>query len=49
MVKCCLQRTLGLNPEVLEPQIIERLNDRFDIFQNKKNTFVFMHRPELIE
>jgi hypothetical protein len=29
-------QTLGLNPEVLEPNIIERLNDRFDILQNKK-------------
>ncbi len=29
-------QTLGLNPEVLEKEvIIERLNDRFDIFQNK--------------
>ena len=32
-------QTLGLNPEVLdEDEIIERLNDRFDILQNKKNT-----------
>lgn len=31
-------QTLGLNPEILEgPEIIERLNDRFDILQNKKN------------
>lgn len=30
-------QTLGLNPEILdEPEIIERLNDRFDILQNKK-------------
>jgi N-acetylglucosamine kinase-like BadF-type ATPase len=29
-------QTLGLNPEILEgADIIERLNDRFDIFQNK--------------
>jgi len=32
-------QTLGLNPEILEEdEIIERLNDRFDILQNKKNT-----------
>ncbi len=32
-------QTLGLNPEVLEnDEIIDRLNDRFDILQNKKNT-----------
>nr|WP_309758160.1 N-acetylglucosamine kinase [Flavobacterium sp.] len=32
-------QTLGLNPEVLENnEIIDRLNDRFDILQNKKNT-----------
>ncbi len=31
-------QTLGLNPEVLEADdIIQRLNDRFDILQNKKN------------
>jgi N-acetylglucosamine kinase-like BadF-type ATPase len=31
-------QTLGLNPEVLEADdIIERMNDRFDILQNKKN------------
>jgi prepilin-type processing-associated H-X9-DG protein len=31
-------QTLGLNPEVLEKnQIIERLNDRFDILHNKNN------------
>ena len=31
-------QTLGLNPEILEgPEIIERLNDRFDILQNKKS------------
>ena len=30
-------QTLGLNPEILEgPEIVERLNDRFDILQNKK-------------
>ena len=29
-------QTLGLNPEILdEDEIIERLNDRFDILQNK--------------
>ena len=32
-------QTLGLNPEILEPEdIIERLNDRFDILQNKEKT-----------
>jgi ABC-type phosphate transport system auxiliary subunit len=32
-------QTLGLNPEVLEnDEIIDRLNDRFDILQKKKNT-----------
>ena len=32
-------QTLGLNPEILnEEEIIERLNDRFDILQNKKTT-----------
>jgi len=31
-------QTLGLNPEVLdEEQIVERLDDRFDILHNKKN------------
>jgi N-acetylglucosamine kinase-like BadF-type ATPase len=31
-------QTLGLNPEVLNAdKIIERLNDRFDILQNKNN------------
>ena len=31
-------QTLGLNPEILdEDEIIERLNDRFDILQNKKS------------
>ena len=30
-------QTLGLNPEILdEDEIIERLNDRFDILQNKE-------------
>ena len=30
-------QTLGLNPEILEgDEIVERLNDRFDILQNKK-------------
>jgi N-acetylglucosamine kinase-like BadF-type ATPase len=29
-------QTLGLNPEILEnSEVIERLNDRFDILQNK--------------
>jgi N-acetylglucosamine kinase-like BadF-type ATPase len=32
-------QTLGLNPEILEgEEIIERLNDRFDILQNKEKT-----------
>jgi N-acetylglucosamine kinase-like BadF-type ATPase len=32
-------QTLGLNPEILnDEEIIERLNDRFDILQNKKTT-----------
>ena len=38
-------QTLGLNPEVLDKEeIIERLNDRFDILQNKKNaTHLFFY------
>jgi N-acetylglucosamine kinase-like BadF-type ATPase len=38
-------QTLGLNPEVLEADdIIQRLNDRFDILQNKKNaTHLFFY------
>ena len=38
-------QTLGLNPEVLDTdEIIERLNDRFDILQNKKNaTHLFFY------
>lgn len=38
-------QTLGLNPEILnEDQIIERLNDRFDILQNKdKATHLFFY------
>jgi prepilin-type processing-associated H-X9-DG protein len=32
-------QTLGLNPEILNgDEIVERLNDRFDILQNKKTT-----------
>jgi hypothetical protein len=36
-------QTLGLNPEILEnSEVIERLNDRFDILQNKNDvTLVF--------
>jgi N-acetylglucosamine kinase-like BadF-type ATPase len=35
-------QTLGLNPEILESeQIIERLNDRFDIIQKKKRLLIF--------
>ncbi|HAT75801.1 MAG TPA: N-acetylglucosamine kinase, partial [Flavobacterium sp.] len=36
-------QTMGLNPEILnEDEIIERLNDRFDILQNKdKATHLF--------
>lgn len=38
-------QTLGLNPEILEGnEIVERLNDRFDILQNKKNaTHLFFY------
>lgn len=38
-------QTLGLNPEILnEDEIIERLNDRFDILQNKdKATHLFFY------
>jgi N-acetylglucosamine kinase-like BadF-type ATPase len=38
-------QTLGLNPEILESkQIIERLNDRFDIVQSKKKaTHLFFY------
>jgi N-acetylglucosamine kinase-like BadF-type ATPase len=38
-------QTLGLNPEILEAdEIIERLNDRFDILQNKdKATHLFFY------
>jgi hypothetical protein len=35
-------QTLGLNPEILESeQIIERLNDRFDIIQSKKKLLIY--------
>ncbi|WP_035672825.1 N-acetylglucosamine kinase [Flavobacterium sp. 83] len=38
-------QTLGLNPEILEgDEIVERLNDRFDILQNKKEaTHLFFY------
>lgn len=38
-------QTLGLNPEILDAkQIVERLNDRFDILQNKdKATHLFFY------
>lgn len=38
-------QTLGLNPEILDgPEIIERLNDRFDILHNKNNaTHLFFY------
>ncbi|AOW10431.1 N-acetylglucosamine kinase [Flavobacterium gilvum] len=38
-------QTLGLNPEILDKhEIIDRLNDRFDILQNKKNaTHLFFY------
>ena len=38
-------QTLGLNPEILDgDEIIERLNDRFDILQNKKEvTHLFFY------
>jgi hypothetical protein len=36
-------QTLGLNPEILESeQIIERLNDRFDIKAKKGYSFIFL-------
>ena len=35
-------QTLGLNPEILdEAEVIERLNDRFDILQNKREDVYF--------
>jgi hypothetical protein len=39
-------QTLGLNPEILEnSEVIERLNDRFDILQNKNDyALVFLRR-----
>ncbi len=42
-------QTLGLNPEILEgDEIVERLNDRFDILQNKNTaTHLFSMRAEL--
>src|SRR6478609_5893788 len=38
-------QTLGLNPEILDKQeILDRLNDRFDILQNKKSaTHLFFY------
>ena len=38
-------QTLGLNPEILEgEEIIQRINDRFDILQNKdKATHLFFY------
>jgi N-acetylglucosamine kinase-like BadF-type ATPase len=38
-------QTLGLNPEILEnSEVIERLNDRFDILQNKNDvTHLFFY------
>lgn len=38
-------QTLGLNPEILDAdEIVDRLNDRFDILQNKKNaTHLFFY------
>ncbi len=38
-------QTLGLNPEILEEdEVVERLNDRFDILQNKNNaTHLFFY------
>lgn len=36
--KLFITQTLGLNPEVLDrKEVINRLNDRFDILQNRKN------------
>jgi hypothetical protein len=40
-------QTLGLNPEILERQIIERLNDRFDIIQSKKRLLIYFLRCRL--
>ena len=38
-------QTLGLNPEILDgDEIVERLNDRFDILHNKKEvTHLFFY------
>ena len=38
-------QTLGLNPEILNgDEIVDRLNDRFDILQNKKTaTHLFFY------
>ena len=38
-------QTLGLNPEILdETEVVERLNDRFDILQNKNEaTHLFFY------
>jgi hypothetical protein len=39
---CFTTQTLGLNPEILEnSEVIERLNDRFDILQNKNDVTRF--------
>jgi hypothetical protein len=34
-------QTLGLNPEILESEQIERLNDRLILFKAKKSTTIY--------
>lgn len=42
-------QTLGLNPEILESeQIIERLNDRFDIIQSKKRLLICFFMAQVV-
>jgi hypothetical protein len=38
MEKYCLQHKLWIKSRSFNNEIIDRLNDRFDILQNKKNT-----------
>jgi N-acetylglucosamine kinase-like BadF-type ATPase len=43
-------QTLGLNPEILESeQIIERLNDRFDIIQSKKTLLIYFFTVQVTD
>jgi hypothetical protein len=43
-------KTLGSNPEILEnDEIIERLNDRFDIFKIKKNVTHYFSTALVVE